>query len=783
VDVPSAAGPASPVPKVSAARRRRRPNTVGENVALVGSAVVLGAAAAVWTDSSPTGLPAVDTVYRVALVALMVLAGERARRWSLLLGAGVTAAVATGVPRFGALVALAIMVFMAVMDRRSRSLDALAGGLIGLGALAIDVGGPLGLDAAIALIVTVPVLWTAYRYTSRRVQRRWRRGAVLLVLVAILCSAAAAVAAALSVSRVESAVEATREGLAATSEGDSEAAAAAFARANDEFVAADRLVGAVWARPARLVPLVGPNVAVVQESVALGDDLTAAASGVANDVDFDAVQRLDGGVDLATLESFDVPVERAAAAATAAGVVLDGLESPWVVGPLAERVDELSVEVDQLEEQTELALLGVTDGPAMLGGDGARRYLILLGNPAELRDMGGHLGNWAELVVDEGRLELVDVGGPMELALPPDQAPVWIKDELPLSLSVLKPAEFPQNWGGDPDTATVARLAGDLFEQRTGRPVDGVVYADAEAFAAFVQLTGPIAVPGLAQPYQLTADNAAQFLTQDQFELFEREVDADAAVQDVIEQVFSRLTNSQLPGPQSLGALFSPLVRSGHLQMGPRVDADERLVDRLGLSRRVDVPPGRDLLAVLQRNAGPNKVDAYLSRATDVQLQWNPSTGDVRSVVTVQLRNDAPAQGLDELVIGNRAGAPAGSNVTDVAVLSPFVLQSVSVDGSQVAAQPLLGSDVWRHSTRVVIPPGATRTVRFEMFGQVAPGDDYELTFVGQPIMGDNTLGVSMSAAGGAAELTSVGSDVPLSTSGVDAGADYVFSWRSGNQN
>lgn len=749
------------------------------------SFAVVGAVAAVlWSDAAPTGLTAADAAYRAGVVALMVLAGARARRWSLVLGSGITAAFAVGPPRAGALVALGIILVMVVLDRRSRVLDALVGGLIGLGALQLAVAGPLGVETVLGLAATVPVLWCAYRYTSTRVQRRWRRGVVAAGAVAVLCTLVAGAAVALAVGDVRDGVASTRDGVDSAGDGDDATAAAAFDRAQEQFEAADRTIGSFWTAPARLVPVVGPNVAVLQDSVALGADLTGAASDVAGEVDFDSVQQLDGGVDLATLASFAVPVERAADAANDAMSVLDGMDSSWIVAPLANRIDELSVEVAELQDQAELAELGVTDGPALLGAEGPRRYLVLLGNPAELRDMGGHVGNWAELVATDGKLDLVQVGGPADLAQTTAEVPADLLAGIPQSFSVLKPVEFPQNWGGDPDTSTVAEVASQLFERRTGRTVDGVLYADTAAFAAFLEIAGPVSVPLLDEPYQLDADNAEQFLTRDQFTLFEFETDANAAVQAVVEEVFSRLTNSELPGPQALGEILSPVVTGGHLSMGTLHAEDDPLVDRLGLSGTVEVPEGGDVLAVLQRNAGPNKIDSFLSRSTDVDLQWNPATGDVRSVVTVELRNDAPADGYNRLVIGNSAGAPNGTSVTDLAVVTPFMLQSVRVDGNIVAAQPLLEQDYWRHTVRLSVPPGGRRVVTFEMFGQVAPGEDYDLAFAGQPIMGDNTLDIAMLPSGGSADLVRTeGADETSDTSGVDAGADYVFSWRSGNQN
>lgn len=760
-------------------RRRRRRNTTGESVAIFAIGLAGVAVAVAFTDAAPTGIDAVDAVYRAGLVVLLVLAGERARRWSLLIGSGMTAMFAVGAPRVGALAALAIILIMVLSDRRSRVMDALVGGLVGVAALVLQAGGPLGVETLLGIVATMPILYSAYTYTSKRVQRRWRKGAVLVLVAAVLSTALAGVVALFAVGDVEGAVAATRDGVAAAGDGDGPAAAREFALAEQGFAAADRRVGALWASPARLVPVVGPNVAVLQDSVSLGVELTGAAGAVAGQVDFDTVQQLDGGVDLATLADFKVPVSRAAEAADAAVSVLAGMDSPWIVGPLAERVAELSGEVAELDGQAELAELGVLRGPAMLGAEGPRRYLVLLGNPAELRDMGGHLGNWAELVATDGQLELVDVGGPLELATPLDQAPAWVREELPLSFSVLKPTEFPQNWGGNPDTEVVRRLTSDLYEQRTGRVVDGVIYADTAAFAGFLELSGPVPVNGLPEPFELTSQNAEQFLTRDQFVRFEREVDADAAVIDAIEEVFQRLTTTELPSPQALGAIFSPLVERGSLSMATDHRPDDALVDRLGLGGIVPTPSGSDVLGVFQRNAGPNKIDSFLSRSTDVQLQWSPVTGDVRSLVTVEVRNDAPSEGLNRLVLGNDAGAPYGSNVTDVSIITPFMLQSVRVDGAITGAQPLLEADTWRHTVRVAVPAGQSRVVTFEMFGQVTPGDSYELTWVGQPIMGDNTLEVTMAPSNGPAQIVQDGDPVPSSAkSGVDAGGDHVFLWR-----
>ena len=49
-------------------------------------------------------------------------------------------------------------------------------------------------------------------------------------------------------------------------------------------------------------------------------------------------------------------------------------------------------------------------GPALLGADGPRRYFVAFTNPAEARGQSGLMGNWSELTIDEGRIELTDTG-------------------------------------------------------------------------------------------------------------------------------------------------------------------------------------------------------------------------------------------------------------------------------------------------------------------------------------------------------------------------------------
>lgn len=759
--------------------RRRRSTTPAELAALVGLAVAAGLVAVLASDAAPTSTGWIDAVERAGFATLVTLAGSRSRRWALVVGAALVGVAADGGWQLVGMAALLGTATLAFLGSRDRLAGAAIGGLIANTALHLEVGGPLGLESLVAMAATVPILVSAHRLLGSRLRRRWRIAGIVALVGAGVLAVLAGIGTALAIGPVEDAVAATRAGVAAAQDGQGDLAERKFDEARAAFEAADGHVGSVLTVGARLLPVVGPNLDSVQAAVSLGAELSGSARSIAADVDFDRLQRQDGGVDLALLAQFRRPVLDAAAVLDRADGELGSLTSPWLLGPLRERLDDLDAEVADLHRQTTAAALGVEHAPALLGAEGPRRYLFLLGNPAELRDLGGHLGNWAEVVVDDGRLQLVDVGGPLELSFPVSGPQPELTGSYPPPLVEMNPTLYPQNWGADPDLPTVAALSAELFAARTGRAIDGVVYADTAAFAAFLELTGPIPVPGTVGGLQLDSTNASDFLTRGQFAIFPDDRSGSTALEQLISTVFERLTTGTLPGPRRLSELFWPLVHDGDLQMVTLHDADRPLLDRFGLSGAVPDRKGGDLLAVINRNAGPNKLDAYLRRTTSVLVEWDPASGGVRSAVTVRLTNEAPAGGLTPTVAGNAAGQPAGTNVSDVSVITPFPLRSALVDGVRFAAQPQLVGDLWRHTVRVAVPPGGTVEVNFHLRGNVAAGADrYRMAFVGQPMALPTPVEVDLRSSEGPVDAR--GSTSPVDKRGrvaLDGRADAMVSW------
>lgn len=739
-----------PEPEVQHRTRRRRSELTRTHAGAILVIAVLGVVAAVVSsDAAPTGSAVLDALYRAVFVTLTVLSAARARRWSLLIAAALVAIGSSGWLLVPAGAALLTSLVLAWTDRRHRVWGAAVGALVGVAALQLTwPASPSRATALLAALAILPLWISGYRVSRRSTRRRLRILIGVLALLGLIGAAVGAVFAATQRGTLEATAAATTEAaqrISAGSGGD-DASVDAFTENTQRFDAVADLADSWWMLPARAVPVVAQNVAVLRHAARAGADLNTVAATLAEDVDYEQLQQPDGSVDLERLRSFQSPLSHAATTARQVERQLDQLRSPWLVSPVRSRLTEFQEELQGVRSSTELATTAAESLPAMLGADGPRRYLLLLGNPAEARDLGGHIGNWAELVAEDGHLRVERVGSPYELFGPgTDPAPQLSPEiDLPPSMAEMQPQVFPQNWGATPDLATAAGVAADLYTSVSGgAPIDGVIYADPRALAGLLSLTGPITIENGTE---ITAEQAVQFLTVDQFA---NGADDDGTVSDLVRTALDRLTTSRLPSPARLGATFGPIVDRGELQFVSTTSSDDPLLRALGLTTLVAPAPGGDLVAVINRNANPSKIDAYLRRRIDYDVRWDPDTGDVRSRVTVTLENTAPATGLPSVVLQSPPGVPSGTNRTQLAVLSPLDADGAIVDGTTVgmASQPET-DELRRYSVVVDVPPGGSRTVTFDLHGSVRPGSTYRLRWINQPLVHEDEARLVMHSSG-----------------------------------
>jgi hypothetical protein len=273
----------------------------------------------------------------------------------------------------------------------------------------------------------------------------------------------------------------------------------------------------------------------------------------------------------------------------------------------------------------------------VLGGNGARTYLIEQVNPAELRPGGGFIGTYSVLQADQGSLKLIRSGNAVDLigtrAVLRGQ-PGFVEPPGPLR-------EFLPNttWSFIdsnffPDFASNAQ-AGESFAQPYLGHIDGVIAMDYYTVAKMLELTGPLPVPGYG--ITLTSSNFVSLVVQ--YDLV-----ADPRHKAILSAVAGTLMNrvAALPPaqwPALIGAL-NGLTSARHLQAYFNADVVEKTLTQFGWTGTLNPSGARDYVMEVESNLGGTKANYFLIRHFTVELSRNGSV--LHHHVTIDLTDNMP---------------------------------------------------------------------------------------------------------------------------------------------
>ena len=720
--------------------------------------MIAGGLGAGLAPAHPTGVGFADVIWCAAFGALVTVAASRSRRWPWFWLAGVAAAGAAGswwtVP---ALIALAVTFGATFTRHRSRLLGAGIGALAAQTLLRVPSVGFHGLPSLLAAVAAAPVLWSAYDRCGRGRRRQVRRVAAGCGVVAMVAVTGAGLAALMARGPLQTGVDSSRQGLDALRSGQAPTARGQFDQAQVSFSQADRRLTAWWAQPARLLPIAGQHLAALAGVAESGQSLSAAASVAAGSADYQQLRGDNGQIDLAVVAKMRTPVAGSAAALQTARDRVDQISSPWLVGPVARPLADFGRQIERTLPQAELASQGLAVSPAMLGANGVRRYLVLFTTPSETRFLGGFVGAYGILAAENGKLTFAESGPIGELNTAPGSANRSLDpdSEFMVRYARYHPAKYLQNLTAGPDLPEDAAIARLLYRQMTGQDIDGVIVADPYGMAALLKLTGPVTVEGLADP--LTTDNAAAYLLKDQYLQFDGVNDERKdKLRLAARATFDALTQRSLPSLREVGDDLGPAMRQGRLSFTVFDPAEQAFLDALGSTGRMVMTSGHDYLSVRTSNAQANKIDSFLQRSVDYEANVSPGSGDVQAIARVALTNSAPTSGLPDYIIGNDLGRPRGTTAMYLSLYSPLTVTGATIDGAAAGVEPQheLGSPVY--SLLVTVPPGATVTVEFTLSGHVAPGSDYHLDLLNQPLANADHARVSVGSATNGAQVVGV---------------------------
>jgi hypothetical protein len=354
----------------------------------------------------------------------------------------------------------------------------------------------------------------------------------------------------------------------------------------------------------------------------------------------------DGAVDIARLET--LPAKSAQLKNQIDGAVTDLssiVATTFFSDPLARIRDRALREavpiqsgVNTLNEITPVL-------PDALGASGAKRYLIAIGNQAEMRASGGAPLSLVMVEFQDGRVSIPIKGQTSTQLFPPINAKVnWFGPSL-------NPF-FVQNPRDNPFVVTNTHpnflySAREMMAAWSGQwegpsypEVDGIVTLDLTAIAAVLDATGPIQSDVFGE---VTGDQIGQILLIDAYEDFGQE---DAAVrQDANQELLDQLLTRILSGGDliSAGQAIFGTAPGRHFQMFMKSPELEQLALQSNSAGTVSDPGTGDWSALYTQNGNQSKVDVFQQRNVLVNVNLE-ADGSARVTQQLTLTNATPVE-------------------------------------------------------------------------------------------------------------------------------------------
>lgn len=757
----TAVAPRAPGAGRRAGRSRSRRTSTAERFGIYATAAIAGVVALV-SPAEPVAVGVASALIKAAFAAGITLAASRARRWTWLVMGGL-AVVGSTQPLWLGFAAAGVVVALAATFLDRRRLPGAVSAALTIQALLHLPDHEVGAGtAALVLVAVAPVLISAYLVSPRRVRRRIHRVVLVAVGVLVLAGGLLALTSLLAYSSATRAAAKAKDGLEAVRNGNTADAAKLLGDSSTLFEQAHSYFAAPWAKPLLVVPVVSQQAQALETMTAEGARVSERAAVTARQVDYEGLKYQDGKIDLDRVRAAREPLARTADDLAAATAALDAVRSPWLVAPVAAKIDEFDRELRKVQPAAATAASAAREAPAVLGGDGPRRYFVAFTTPAEERGLGGFMGSWAILTADNGEVEMTLSGRASDLNTAGGTRDLTGPDDYLQRYQRFRPQDFIQDVTFSPDLPTVAEVVRQLYPQRTGPnvdggPIDGVLVVDPYGLAALLELTGPVRVEGLDEP--LTSKNAVDVLLRRQYLDFATNAERRDALDAAGRSTFEKLVSGSLPAPGKVADTLGPAVTDKHIMFRTFADSENDLFRRVGADGAFPRPDGQDLLAIRTQNKGNNKADIFLKRKIEYRPVYDPATGALEAKVRVTLTNESPTSGLPEAFLGsNDQGLPPGTNQMFFSIYSPLGLRKGSIDGQEQGfeLQKELGWSVY--SRYLTIPPGGSTEVVLDLFGSV-DAVTYRLDMSAQPMANPDQVLVELTPSPGWAVTTATATE------------------------
>jgi len=505
-------------------------------------------------------------------------------------------------------------------------------------------------------------------------------------------------------------------------DGDSRGATLTAKELEANALSARRLTAdPVWGA-AQYTPFFGTNLRAVRQVAVVVDDVATGAvapvAGVIGDLNTQAFAPKNGRIDLQPLVDAQPAVARATKTLARANVTADSVDTTSTLSPVTAAVNRLRNALGSASQQAATANKVVQLAPDMLGQDGHRNYVLLFQNNAELRAGGGIPGAVALLQAKNGAIKLG--GQAAGSSFGPYDKPVLPLTPDTVSLYGNITGRYMQDVNLTPRFDVTGALAREMWKQKFGQQVDGVLAIDPVTLSYILRATGPVQ---LATGDTLTSDNAVKLLLSDVYAKYPEPAVQDAFFASAASAVFGKVSSGAFDAKKLVTALGDG-TREGRLRLWSANGDEQKKIAGTAVAGALPTASRQTREFGVYLNDGTAaKMDYYLDKKVSVGGSVCRKDGRPTSVVEVTLKNTAPADAATSLpryvTGGGLLGTEPGKIKTLVAVYAPSnaIYLGASQDGKAASLQTTVDGAHPVAQLQTLLAPGESTTLRVAFLG------------------------------------------------------------------
>lgn len=337
---------------------------------------------------------------------------------------------------------------------------------------------------------------------------------------------------------------------------------------------------------------------------------------------------------------------------TVMGLVSAQLESLGEIRSFPFQFISGSTVIPLAQSQVSRALLQVSQARSLLslyraggGFDGKKTYLLLFQNSMELRPTGGFIGSLATSLVENGRMEplqiqdVYTVDGQLKGHIDP---PIPIRELLNQEHWYLRDS----NW--NPDFRVSGEKAAWFYEKETGVNVDGVIAVSTPLLTALLEAIGPVQLSDYND--RITKDNffgKSLFYTNADF--FPGSTQKKDFLASLGTALLGELITVRTDKGNAVFQAISQALAAGDIQFWFPESKLQGLVEQAGWAGKRsettscqlgDTPCAVNSIAIIEANMGVNKVNAYIRRTMKSRVDIDEQ-GVIDGSVTIAFENSS----------------------------------------------------------------------------------------------------------------------------------------------